>query len=332
MIGPLIASLKDFVSQGQLSNAFKTFSSIQHYASSSGSFEHILHPISSLLLSCINLKSLPQGKQLHAQIILLGLDQHPVLVPRLVTLYTRLNLLADAHIVAENSNILQPLPWNLLISSYVRNGLFVEAISAYKQMLNKQVKPDDFTYPSVLKACGEASDLVLGMEIHKSIEASSLESCLFVQNALVSVYGKLGEVEVARHLFDNMPSRDAISWNTMISNYASRGMWAEAFWLFESMQKEGIEQSIIIWNTIAGGCLRTGNFRGALVLLSRMRTSVHHLDSVAMVIGLNACSHIGALKFGMEIHGYADAGYVNGEDFVSSEEDLEEMNVMGNAF
>ncbi|KAI4305157.1 hypothetical protein L6164_028543 [Bauhinia variegata] len=219
MIGPLIASLKDFVSQGQLSNAFKTFSSIQHCASSSGSFEHILHPISSLLLSCINLKSLPQGKQLHAQIILLGLGQHPVLVPRLVTLYTRLNLLADAHIVAENSNILQPLPWNLLISSYVRNGLFVEAISAYKKMLNKQVKPDDFTYPSVLKACGEASDLVL----------------------------------------------DAISWNTMISNYASRDMWGEAFWLFESMQKEGIEQSIIVWNTIAGGYLRTGNFRGALV-------------------------------------------------------------------
>lgn len=305
MIGSLHASLKEFVRLNQLSNAFKVFSQIQRHASSSGSFSLILHPISSLFLSCINLKSLPQGKQLHAQIISLGFDQHPILVSRLITFYANVNLLADAHIATENSNCLDPLPWNLLISSYVRSGYLLEAISAYKQMMNKQVKPDEFTYPSVLKACGELSDFITGMEVHKSIEASSLDWNLTVHNALVSMYGRFGEVEVARRLFDRMPTRDSVSWNTMIGIYASRGMWEEAFHLFERLREEGIEMSIITWNTIAGGCLRTNNFRGSLLLLSQMRKSVHHLDSVAMVIGLNACSHIGALKLGKEIHGHA---------------------------
>ncbi|XP_061366149.1 pentatricopeptide repeat-containing protein At1g71490 [Gastrolobium bilobum] len=304
MVGVLIASLKDFVTHGHLSNAFKTFVNIQHHAASSASFYLILHPISSLLLACTNLESLPQGKQLHAHIISLGLDQHPILVSRLINFYTNVNLLVDAHIVTENSNSLNPLHWNMLISSYVRNGLFVEALSAYKKMLNKQIKPDDFTYPSVLKACGELLDCTTGVEVHKSIEASSMGWSLFVHNALISMYGRFGKLEVARHLFDNMPARDAVSWNTIISCYASRGMWEEAFQLFRSMQEEGIEMDIIIWNTIAGGCLHSANFRGALELLSQMRTSIH-LDSVAMVVGLNACSHIGALKLGKEIHAHA---------------------------
>lgn len=304
MVGVLIASLKDFVTHGHLSNAFKTFFHIQHYAASSASLHIILHPISSLLLACANLKSLPQGKQLHAQIISLGFDQNPILVSRLINFYANVNLLADAQIVTENSNSLDPLHWNMLISLYVRNGLFEEALYVYKKMLSKKVEPDDFTYPSVLKACGELLDCTTGVEVHKSIESSSVKRSLFVHNALIFMYGRFGKLEVARRLFDNMPARDDISWNTIISCYTSRGVWEEAFYLFGRMQKEGIEMNVIIWNTIAGGCLHSGNFRGALELLSQMRTSVQ-LDSVAFTVGLNACSHIGSLKFGKEIHGLA---------------------------
>ncbi|KAK7307930.1 hypothetical protein VNO77_41424 [Canavalia gladiata] len=304
MVGVLIASLKDIVIQGHLPNAFKTFFHIQHHAASSASFHILLHPISTLLLACTNLNSLPQGKQLHAHVISLGFHQHPILVSRLINLYANAKFLVDAQIVTESSNSLDPLHWNIVISSYVRNGLFVEALSLYKKMLNKHIKPDEYTYPSVLKACGELLDYDTGVEVHKCIEESSIEWSLFVYNALVSLYGRLGKVEAARHLFDNMPDRDVVSWNTIISCYASRGMWQEAFRLFGSMQEEGIEMNVVIWNTIAGGCLHSANFKGALKLLSQMRTSVC-LDSVAMVVGLNACSHIGALKLGKEIHGHA---------------------------
>ncbi|XP_027361690.1 pentatricopeptide repeat-containing protein At1g71490 [Abrus precatorius] len=304
MLGVLIASLKDFVTHGHLSNAFKTFFHIQHRAASSISFNILLHPINSLLLACTNLKSLPQGKQLHAHVISLGLHHHPMLVSRLINLYTSVNLLHDAQSVTESSNSLDPLHWNLVISSYVRNEFFVEALSVYKKMLNKQIQPDEYTYPSVLKACGELLDLDTGLEVHRCIEGSSMKWSLFVHNALVSMYGRLGKLDVARHLFDNMSVRDAVSWNTIISVYACRGMWQEAFQLFGRMQEEGVEINVIIWNTIAGGCLHSANFRGALKLISRMRASIC-LDSIAMVVGLKACSHIGALKLGEEIHGHA---------------------------
>ncbi|XP_057448794.1 pentatricopeptide repeat-containing protein At1g71490-like [Lotus japonicus] len=306
MVGVHIASLKNFVYHGHLSNAFKSFLHIQHHAAaSSPGFSHLLlHPICTLLLGCINVNSLSPGKQLHAQVISLGFDQNTIMLPRLVSFYARFNLFDDACIVTESSSSLEPLHWNMLISMFVRNELFVEALSAYRKMLRKQVIPDEFTYPSVLKACGELLDCASGVEVHKAIEVGSMGWSLFVHNALVSMYAKFGKLEVARHLFDNMPERDDVSWNTIISCYASRGTWGEAFKLFERMQEEGVEMNIIIWNTMAGGYLHAGNFKGALKLLSQMRTSIH-LDHVAMVVGLNACSHIGALKLGKEIHGHA---------------------------
>lgn len=299
LIDSLCTSIKTFSSQGHLSNAFKTFSLLQHQLSTT---THILYPISSLLLSCTSLKALPQGKQLHAYIISLGFDQDPLLVAKLVTFYTSFDLLRDAHFIVEDSNARHVVPWNVLISAYVREGFCREALSAYKQMVKREVKPDNYTFPSVLKACGEEFEFVFGREIHKTIEASGLEWNLFVHNTLVSMYAKFGSVVEARSLFERMPERDVVSWNAMISGYASKGMWKEAFELFERMRNGNSEVNSITWCTIAGGNFQTGNYMGALKLISQMRLRSACLDSVAVVIGLSACSRVGFIKLGKEIH------------------------------
>lgn len=309
MVDTLLKTLKEFASQGHLSQAFRTFSIIRSHALVSSSFDLIVQAFSSLLVSSTNLKLLPEGKQLHSHIISLGLEKHPDLVPKLITFYTTFDLLVDARTVTEVSNFLHPLPWNLLISSYVRNGLIDGAISTFQHMLNKGIRPDKFTYPSVLKACGEQLNVSYGKLVHKYIEGSSSEHNIFVQNALVSMYGKFGEIDSARDIFNKMPDKDAVSWNTIISGYASKGRWIEAFELFEDMRKDGTGINIIIWNTIAGGCLRTGNFNGTLELLSQMRISGIPLDSVAVIIGLGACSHLGVLTVGRQFHGLAVRSY-----------------------
>jgi len=51
----------------------------------------------------------------------------------------------------------------------------------------------------------------LGREIHKSINSSPAGWNLFVHNALVSMYERFGEVDVARSLFDKMLEKDVVS-------------------------------------------------------------------------------------------------------------------------
>lgn len=75
----------------------------------------------------------------------------------------------------------------------------------------------------------------------------------------------------------------------MISSYASKGTWGKAFEIFDRMSATGAEMDIITWNTISQGCLKTGDFIGALKLFSQMRTCGIQLEPVATLIGLGTC-------------------------------------------
>ncbi|KAJ6348772.1 hypothetical protein OIU77_006364 [Salix suchowensis] len=291
MIDNLFNSLRDLARKGHLLKAFETFSLIKLHASSAN-HDVILHSISSLLYSCTNLKSLPQGKQIHAHTISLGFENHLVLVPKLVTFYSSFSLLADAHIITVNSNIVNPLPWNLLISSYVNNGLHGEALSAYREMVHKGVRPDDFTYPSVLKACGEKLDLDFGREMRRCgidldpvamiiglgacsnigaiklgtvIHASAIRSCFDgfdnVRNALITMYSRCKDLRHAGILFKSIKTKRLTTWNSMLSGYTRMDRSEEASFLFREMLFSGIEPNYVTIASILPHCARVANLQ-----------------------------------------------------------------------
>ncbi|KAG7586684.1 Pentatricopeptide repeat [Arabidopsis thaliana x Arabidopsis arenosa] len=284
LIESLFKSIRHLASHGHLHDAFKTFSLLRLQSSSSAvSGDVVLHSAASLLSACVDVRAFVPGLQVHAHCISSGVEYHSALVPKLVTFYSAFNLHSEAQSINENSDILHPLPWNVLIASYAKNELFEEVVAAYKRMVSKGIRPDAFTYPSVLKACGETLDVASGRVVHGSIEVSSYKCSLYVCNALISMYKRFGNVGIARRLFDRMSERDAVSWNAVVNCYASVGMWSEAFELFDKM---------------------------------RMRNIPTSLDPVAMIIGLKACSLIGALRLGKEIHGLAIHSSYDGVDNV----------------
>lgn len=86
---------------------------------------------------------------------------------------------------------------------------------------------------SLLSDCGRDGNLRLGSSLHASIikqvhsfdfESSyGTRNALFVWNSLLSMYSKCGELLDAVKLFDRMPVRDTVSWNTMISGFERNG-------------------------------------------------------------------------------------------------------------
>lgn len=54
-------------------------------------------------------------------------------------------------------------------------------------------------------------------------------------NTMVSGYSKLGDVEKARNVFERMPVRDVASWSAMIAGYISNGLWENGLMLFREM-------------------------------------------------------------------------------------------------
>ena len=84
-------------------------------------------------------------------------------------------------------------------------------------------EPDNHTYPCLLKACSGLNSLWVGLQIHGAVVKVGLDSNLFIGNGLVSMYGKCGCLVKARQVLDEIPSRDVVSWNSMVSGYAQSG-------------------------------------------------------------------------------------------------------------
>ncbi|KAK1419672.1 hypothetical protein QVD17_28926 [Tagetes erecta] len=95
----------------------------------------------------------------------------------------------------------------------------------------------------ILQKCAKEKLPMKGMACHGYIIQYRLCENTLTSNILINMYSKCGHLEYARKVFDEMPERTLVSWNTMIGSYTQNGNEKEALDLFVQMQREGTEFS-----------------------------------------------------------------------------------------
>ena len=83
-------------------------------------------------------------------------------------------------------------------------------------MQESGIQPNQVTFTVVLSSCTNLADLSLGKKIHSQIDQSGIEWNIEMKNSLLNMYSKCGSIDDARPIFDNMKSKNIISWNAMI--------------------------------------------------------------------------------------------------------------------
>eukprot|EP01018_Ginkgo_biloba_P003188 Gb_16072 [translate_table: standard] len=162
--------------------------------------------------------------------------------------------------LSEARKLFQKMPkpnvvsWNAMISGYAQNGHDEEALQLFREMQLSSVKPDAKTFASVLPVCANLEDLEQGTKIHEEIITSGFQSNVFLQNALVDMYGKCGTIEKACHIFDKMQQRNVVSWNTMIAVYTRHGLSEKALTLFHQMQRTNIQPDQFTYASVFSAC------------------------------------------------------------------------------
>ncbi|XP_052187989.1 pentatricopeptide repeat-containing protein At5g04780, mitochondrial [Diospyros lotus] len=95
------------------------------------------------------------------------------------------------------------------------------------------------TLRELLQSCARNRAATGGKACHGQIVRVGLQADTLISNMLINMYSKCGLVECARNVFDEMPVRSLISWNTMIGSCTQNGDGGESLGLFVCMQREG---------------------------------------------------------------------------------------------
>ncbi|CAL5411208.1 unnamed protein product [Camellia sinensis] len=148
--------------------------------------------------------------------------------------------------------------WNAVISGYVENCLSEDALKLFRKMVELGVKPNPSSLSSVLLGCSNLSALKLGKQIHQLTCKSVLCLDTTVVTSLISMYCKCGDLNDAWKLFLEMPRRDIVTWNAMISGYAQHGAGEKSLSLFDEMRHEGIKPDWITFVGVLSACNHAG--------------------------------------------------------------------------
>ncbi|KAE9590541.1 putative tetratricopeptide-like helical domain, DYW domain-containing protein [Lupinus albus] len=245
--------------------------------------------VSSILPACSELKDLNSGRAIHGFAMRHGMIENLFVCSALVSMYARCLCAKQARVVFDwmphrdvvswngvltayfsNKKYDEGLDlfcqmsregvkadvatWNAVIGGCMENGQTEKALGMLRKMQNMGFKPNQITISSILPACSILESLTMGKEVHCYVFRHQLISDLTSATALVYMYAKCGDLNLSRSVFDMMPRKDVVAWNTMIIANAMHGNGKEALLLFENMLRLGIKPNSVTFTGVMSGC------------------------------------------------------------------------------
>lgn len=195
------------------------------------------------------------------------------------------------------------MSFNTLIGSYVQSCCIEDAFGVFRIMVQRGFRPDGWTVTALLGACAGLGDLRAAKAVH-GVSRRALQPEVFdsgeVVLGLVDMYAKCRGLALARLVFDlaGEKARDMRLWSTMVSGYARVGEVDMAGRLFDEMPKK----DLISWTALIGGFVQAGRYKEALVLFEEMEEAGFEADEVTIVTVLSACVQYGKIDLAKGLH------------------------------
>ncbi|OMO81078.1 hypothetical protein CCACVL1_12627 [Corchorus capsularis] len=250
------------------------------------------------LKAVVDFQDLRLGTQIHCQTICVGLDSNVHVVAGLIQMYSSVGCISDARKVFDERlgsfdvafwnamiagyakvndpdsawGLLERMPrtgtysdsvlicWTTVIASYAQMDRPNEAIDVFWRMQCEDVKPDGIAMLAVLSACAHlgALQIQLGECIHGYIHKHGFDQMVTLNNSLIEMYAKSGDICKALQVFENMNHKTVISWTTIISAMAFHGLGMQALQMFSRMERAQVKPNDITFIAVLSACAHVG--------------------------------------------------------------------------
>lgn len=221
----------------------------------------------SALHACSLYGSLTQAYQVYALTVRLGFESNVFLINAFLTVLVRHGRLTEALQVFENCPNKDIVSWNAMMAGYLQDS-YLEIPAFWCRMSREGVKPDSYTFSSVLTGLAALPHLKMGVQVHAQLVRSGHGDEICVGNSLADMYIKNHKLMDAFRAFDEMPLKDVCSWTQM-----------------------------------AAGCLQCGEPTKTLEVIAQMKKVGIQPNKFTLATALNACANMASLDEGMKFHG-----------------------------
>ncbi|KAJ0476353.1 putative tetratricopeptide-like helical domain superfamily, DYW domain-containing protein [Helianthus annuus] len=209
---------------------------------------------SCVLKICGSLCDQITGKQIHCDCIKYGFVEDVSVGTSLIDMYAKTDGVGMAEKVFDEMPDRNVVSWTSMLTGYSLTGLHDRAVELFLQMQIEGIKPNPFTFATVLGALADCGAVVKGMQVHTMVVKFGFELTTYVCNSLISMYSKSRMIRSAKAVFDGMDVRNAVSWNGMIAGLVTNGHDLVALDLFHKMRLSNVKLTQAIFVTILKVC------------------------------------------------------------------------------
>ncbi|GAU18754.1 hypothetical protein TSUD_80430 [Trifolium subterraneum] len=182
-----------------------------------------------------------------------------------------------------------------MLLAYAHNNNLSEAINLFRQIPSNT--KDTISWNSIIKASVICGDFVTAVKLFDEMPHRNSISWTTIIHGFLSI----GRVVEAERFFHAMPyaDKDVATWNAMVNGYCNNGRVEDAICLFHQMPS----RDVISWTSIIAGLDRNGKSYQALIFLQNMvGFSGVEISSTTLVCGLSAAAKISDFHVGIQIH------------------------------
>ncbi|XP_024520388.1 pentatricopeptide repeat-containing protein At2g33680 [Selaginella moellendorffii] len=223
----------------------------------------------SVLDACARERDLDRGREVIELVFERGFQHHVVVATAIVRLYSESGDLDRAREVFDSieRGKRTDVSWSTMIQAYAQHGFPRESIDLFDELSVEEKEGqriNEMAIAAALESCAMVSEWKRGRAIHSRAMAMGFDrSSSVVGSALVSFYGRCGNLKEAKQAFSMAARRDVISWTAMVSAFAHHGWGEEALEIFHAMILDGVLPNSVTLLSILSACSHSGLLKTA---------------------------------------------------------------------
>ncbi|CAN1748879.1 Pentatricopeptide repeat-containing protein At4g13650 [Linum perenne] len=257
--------------------------------------------LATMMKACALCLDVELGKQVHAEVVKVGLLSDLFVASGLVDLYSKCGDIEVADTVFVSISEKNEVLWNVMINAYAEIGDVKAVFKLFSQMIVWDNKINKYSLSIVLKGCANSGNLEQGKVLHCIVIKTGYELDEFANSCLVDMYSKCGMASDGLKVFNGIKDPDVVVWSAITSSLDRHGFSHDAAELYKKMLLAGVEPNQYIFSSLVSTATSIRNLHFGEGIHGSIRKSGFENDVLVSNALIMMYMKHGLLEYGIQV-------------------------------